>query len=129
MGRSPLLRKNALWMSAVATILGLVFTVLAFTHDGRPAGWNSVYESTVPTTAGQDWNLLVQILAPTTLVAGGWYLVEQIMARRTYNEIMGLEKKSEFNQRLQELKEAAGKLPKQYEERVREKEEDFRSRR
>lgn len=129
MGRSPFVRNNTLWMSAVATVVGLVFTVLAFLHDGQPSGAIAWYESTVPSTPGQDWNLAVQILAPVTLATGVWYLAEQIMARRKFEEIIGLEKKSEFNQRLPEAKEEVKKLPKSYEERLEDKEESFRSRR
>lgn len=130
MGRSPFARNNSLWMSIVATILGLAFTVLSFTHGGDPAGWNSFYESVVPMSddAG-NWNLLVQLLAIPTLLAGLWYLGEQILARRKFNRLIGLEKKSEFQQRLPELKEEAAKLPQTYEQRLEEKMESFQSRR
>ncbi len=129
MGRSSFVRNNTLWMSTVATLAGLLFTVLAFLHDGDPSGWTSFYESRVPNDPGQDWNLAIRILAPVVMLTGVWYLVEQIKARRTFNEIMGLEKKSEFNQRLPELKEEVTKLPKKYEEELDEKETGFRSRR
>lgn len=129
MGRSAFARNNALWMSVVGTLLGILLTVLAFTHGGTPAGWNAAYERLVPSTPGEDWNLAVQILAPVLLLTGVWYAVEQIQARRTFNEIVGLEKKSEFNQRLPELKEEVKKLPKSYEEQLEDKEESFRSRR
>lgn len=129
MARSPFVRNNMLWMSAVATVTGLVFTVLAFLHDGQPDGITAFYESTVPKSSDQDWNLAVRIIAPVVLATGLWYVVEQVRARRTFNEIMGAEKKSEFNQRLPELKEEVAKLPKSYEEELEEKEKDFRSRR
>lgn len=129
MARSPFVRNNTLWMSAAATLIGIVFSVLAFLHDGQPDGLTAFYESNVPKNPDQDWNLAVQILAPVVLATGLWYLVEQIQARRTYNEIMDLEKKSEFNQRLPELKEEVRKLPKSYEEEVQAKEKDFRSKR
>jgi hypothetical protein len=129
MGRSPFVRKNTLWMSTVATLIGLVFTVLAFLHDGQPSGWTAFYESAVPSQPGQDWNLAVQILAPVVLFTGLWYLVEQIKARRKVDRILGLEKKSEFNERLPEAREEIPKLPNRYEERLDEKQKNFRSRR
>jgi hypothetical protein len=130
MGRSPFARNNTLWMSMVATLVGLLFTVLSFTHGGDPAGWNAFYENLVPKSddAG-NWNLLVQLLAIPTLIAGLWYLGEQILARRKFNRMMALEKKSEFQQQLPELKEEAAKLPQEYEQRLEEKMESFQSRR
>jgi hypothetical protein len=128
MARSPFVRNNTLWMSAAATLIGLAFTVLAFLHDGQPSGWTAFYERTVPTSP-DNWNLAIQILAPVVLVTGLWYLVEQIKARRKFEEIMDLGKKSEFNQRLPELKEEVRKLPTSFEEDVEAKEKDFRSRR
>lgn len=129
MARSPFVRNNALWMSAVATLVGLVFTVLAFLHDGQPSGVIAFYERNVPTGPDTNWNLAVKIIAPVVLATGLWYLVEQVKARKKFNDIMDLEKKSEFNQRLPELKEEVKKLPKEYEEDVSAKEKDFRSRR
>lgn len=129
MARSAFARNNALWMSALATLVGLVFTVLAFLHDGQPSGFIAFYERTVPTGPDTNWNLAVKIIAPVVLATGVWYLVEQIKARRKFNEIMDLEKKSEFNQRLPELKEEVRKLPKTYEQELSDKEKDFRSRR
>jgi hypothetical protein len=129
MARSAFVRNNTLWMSAAATLIGLVFTVLAFLHDGNPSGFTAFYESRVPTGPDTNWNLAVKILAPVLLATGLWYLVEQIRARRTFDEIMSVEKKSEFNQRLPELEEEIKKLPKSYEEELEEKEKDSRSRR
>lgn len=129
MGRSPFARNNALWMSAVATAVGLVFTVLAFTAEPTAAGWNAFYESNVPVGGDQDWNLAVRVIAPIVLATGVWYLGEQILARRKFERLINLEKKSEFQKNLDKLEETTKKLPKDYEERLDEKTESFVSRR
>lgn len=130
MGRSPFARNNALWISALTTVIGLVFTVFAFFADYNAANWTDVYESLVPqeTSAG-SWNLLVRVVAPVVLVSGAWYLGEQIMARRTFNRLINEEKKSAFQDNLEELEDAARKLPKEYEERLDERTEQVISRR
>lgn len=129
MGRSPFARNNTLWMSSLATVVGLVLTVLAFTAEPAAAGWNAFYERTVPVGGDQDWNLLVRVVAPIILVSGVWYLGEQIIARRKFERLINAEKKSAFQDNLDELEETARKLPKEYEERLNEKTESFVSRR
>lgn len=116
-------------MSAVATVVGLVFVVLAYTANQDPGGWNSFYESVVPVGGSQDWNLLVRVLAPVVLVSGGWYLGEQIISRRKFDRLVDTKKRSEFQKNYDELEELAGKLPKRYEERLEEKADTFSSRR
>lgn len=129
MGRSPFARNNTLWMSSVATLVGLVGTVLAFTAEPTAAGWNAFYENAVPVGGGQDWNLLVQVVAPVVLLSGAWYLGEQIIARRKFERLINAEKKSAFQDNLEQLEETVQKLPKEYEERLDEKTESFVSRR
>lgn len=116
-------------MSSVATLVGLALTVLAFTAEPTAGGWNAFYERTVPVGGDQDWNLLARVVAPIVLVSGVWYLGEQIIARRKFERLINAEKKSEFQDNLEQLEETVGKLPKEYEERLDEKTESFVSRR
>jgi thiaminase len=130
MGRSPFARNNALWMSVVATVVGLVLTVLAFAADYGAANWTDVYEAYVSAgETGGNWNRLVQVLAPVVLATGLWYVGEQILARRSFNELIDTDSKSEFQSNLEELEDTVGKLPKSYEERLQEKREQFVMRR
>lgn len=130
MGRSPFARKNTLWMSAAATLLGIAFTVLAFMADYDAAGWTDFYEAWVPQGTGAgNWNRFVQVVAPIVLVSGAWYLGEQLLARRKFNRMIDTESKSEFQRNLDELEETAGKLPQRFKERLEDKREEFVSRR
>lgn len=130
MGRSPFARKHTLWMSSVATVVGLALTVLAYTAEPTAGGWNAFYEQAVPMESTEgSWNLLVKVVAPIVLVSGAWYLGEQILARRKFEDLIGTEKKSAFQDNYEELQEAAAKLPKRYEERLDEKANEFVSRR
>lgn len=130
MGRSPFARNNAMWMSVVATLVGLAFTVIAFLADYDAAGWTDFYEAWVPSgSSGGNWNRLVQVVAPVVLVTGLWYLGEQILARRKFNSLIDTESKSEFQRSLDELEETVKKLPKSYESRLQEKRDQFVSRR
>lgn len=117
-------------MSIVATIAGLALTVLAYTADYGAANWTDFYEGIVPgqTDAG-NWNMLVRVLAPILLLTGAWYLGEQIWARYKFNEMISAEKKSEFTKNIPKLEETARKLPKRYEEELKEKQSAFVSRR
>lgn len=130
MGRSPFARKHTLWMSSVATVVGLALTILAYTAEPTAGGWNAFYEQAVPMqTSEGSWNLLIKVVAPIVLVSGGWYLGEQILARRKFENLIEIEKKSAFQDNYEELREQAGKLPKRYEERLDEKADEFLSRR
>ena len=117
-------------MSTVATIVGLALTVLAYTADYGAANWTDFYEGIVPgqTDAG-NWNMLVRVLAPIALLTGAWYLGEQLWARYKFNEMMSTEKKSEFSKNVPALEKAARKLPKRFEEELKEKQSAFVSRR
>lgn len=130
MGRSPFARKHTLWLSSLATLVGIVFTVLAFAANYEAAGWTDFYEAWVPQGTGAgNWNRFVQVVAPIVLVTGGWYLGEQIIARRKFNRMISTESKSEFQRNLDELEQTAGKLPKRFKEQLEDKREEFVSRR
>lgn len=129
MGRSPFARKHTLWMSSVATVVGIAFTVLAYTANPDPAGWNAFYENVVPVGGENDWNLLVQVLAPVVLASGAWYLGEQALARRKFKDLINEESKKEFQRNMDELEETVKKLPKRYEDRFEEKVESFKMKR
>lgn len=130
MGRRLFLRNNALVISAVVLVIGLVLTVLAYTAAYPASGWNAFYENLVPSSTSEgDWNLLVRVVAPIVLLVGIWYVGEQLLARRKFNRLMGVDKKSDFSKNVTTLTETAKKLPKRYEEQLQEKERSFKSRR
>ncbi len=118
-------------MSIVATIAGLALTVLAYSANyADPSHWTSFYTVLVPSeTSAGNWNMLVRVLAPILLLTGAWYLGEQIWARYKFNEMISAEKKSEFSKNIPKLEETARKLPKRYEEELKEKQSAFVSRR
>lgn len=129
MGRHPFVRENLLWMSIAITIIGLLLVVLSYTADYQAAGWTDTYESYVPESANGSWNMLVRVVSPVILITGVWYLGEQILARRKFERLINAEKKSDFRTNLPQLEETVRDLPAKYEDRLQEKQGEFKSRR
>lgn len=127
MGRHPFLRNNLLWISIVILLIGIALTVVAYSAPG--ADWTDPYESMLPSAGGGDWNMLIRVVAPVILITGAWYVGEQIIARRRFNRLINAEKKSEFQQNLPTLEETVRDLPDKYEDRLEQKQTDFKSRR
>lgn len=127
MGRHPFLRNNLLWISIAISVIGLALTAVAYSAPG--AAWTDSYEAALPSAGGGDWNMLVRVVAPIILLTGVWYVGEQIIARRRFNRLINAEKKSEFQQNLPTLEETVRDLPDKYEDRLEQKQTDFKSRR
>lgn len=118
-----------MWMSAVATLVGGVLFVLSIAAN-QGAGWVAFYTDVVSSGGTEaNWNKAVMLVSGVVFATGAWYLGEQIVARRKFNRLIGMEKKSEFQQNLDSLRETVKKLPQEYEERFEEKSEEFTSRR
>lgn len=94
------------------------------------ASWVAFYTDVV-SSGGTDanWNKAVMLVSGVVAVTGVWYVVEQVMARRRFDRMMGTEKKSEFQQNMETLRETVKKLPVAYEDAFEEKSEEFTSRR
>lgn len=119
-------------IGVAVTLVGLLFTVVAAATylDALALPW---YRNLVcaGATAGacEDWNLWVLVVAPLVLLTGGFYAGEQVRMRRRFRQLLDTNKKSEFLHNRRDLEDLARRLPKRFEERIEEKEGEFRSNR
>jgi len=124
-------KNHMMEIGAVVAGLGLVLTIIAFVYefaDTTPA-WLSWYDSIVNRPSEGDYNLFVVILGPILLVMGGFYIGEQVMLRRRFDELLDTSKKSEFTARRRDLQDLARRLPDDFRGRIEAKENEFRAKR
>lgn len=119
-------------IGAVLLVIGLALTVISWSlafADTAP-GWLQGYNDLVrPAGGGEDYNLIVSIVGPVLLIWGGWYIGEQIIMRRRFEGLIDTPKRSEFSARRRELEETARRLPDGYRKRIKDKENEFVSKR
>lgn len=124
-------RNHILEIGALVLALGLTLTVISFVYsfvDPASRGWLDWYADLVERPEG-NYNLILFILGPILLIAGGFYVGEQLVLRRRFERLLETPKKSEFASRRRDLEELARRLPEPYSGRIDAKEAEFKSKR
>jgi len=123
-------KNHMLELGAVLLVIGLIGTIIAATYnwaDTTP-GWLAQYGTFVERPQG-DFNLLLLIVAPILLIWGGFWVGEQMILRRRFDKLLDTPKRSEFTSRRSQLEEMTKRLPDGYRGRIKEKENEFVSKR
>lgn len=123
-------RNHILEIGGVTLVVGLILTIISFTYayvTPHPA-WLQSYATLVERPEG-NYNLILFILGPILLLAGGFYAGEQIVLRRRFERLLDTPKKSDFASRRKDLEELARRLPDGYMKRIDAKEAEFKSKR
>jgi hypothetical protein len=76
-----------------------------------------------------DYNLILLIVGPITLIMGGFYFGEQLVLRRRFDKLLDTPKKSEFASRRKDLEDLSKRLPTTFGEKIEAKESEFKSKR
>ena len=125
-------KNHMLELGAVLLVIGLIGTTIAvwsnwFTDAGA-TGFMARYQSYVQRPQG-DFNLLLLIIAPILLIWGAFWVGEQMILRRRFDRLLDTPKRSEFTSRRSQLEEMTKRLPDGYRGRIKEKENEFVSKR
>jgi len=71
------------------------------------------------------WTLWLAILGGFGILVAGWYFAEQVYLRRKFEQLIGTDKRTDFQSSRKRLDDMAKRLPDGYRARVKEKEAQF----
>jgi hypothetical protein len=118
-----ILTTNTLYLSLIIFLLGILLTVLGisgvFYYENPPEFLRGILSSL------GDWKYWCILLGPILLIAGGYYLFDNISKRREFKELMDTTSKAKFIKNLDRVEFLAWKLTPEHQRQLSKKKRKF----